>query len=748
MKRFFNLPMIKNLKLKHMIVASSLITAFACSAINSLLPSLNLSKITYDVNETIVVNYSNLSANATNWIGIYVAGTSHDAYLQCIYSNGAVNGTMRFDGLATPGEYEARLFFNNSYILEYEVSFTVGAGNQSPTVSFIQPSAGTVSSNLGVVVEASDPDGSISKVSLYINNSLVRDEGEAPYEWGTANDNFDDPLLLNCAPGTYQLLAVAIDNDGDSTSATLFVTVEEEEIDEGEISPSDIVEEGEGSGLEDLPSGNDSALVYPGEDGKLGVYRGYYDNQGSHVSTRSLYLKQLQDRLGEEAVQNVKQLNETGSSWKFDWGGLSLIFLKEESALIQLLDSPVAHTIGIILRENSHKVTEHAVRRSALHKRILDHNRNFPSNKIAFVFIPGPEIAKKEIDTINYMHLPLVESKIHKKTAAIRVDVNIEATYAVLLTTGDEITLKFSPLKEERTCELLSDYPNSTLTPLAQQRLKYIAKYADYNFEPLRQFEHIRKVEFLRIKNNSADKKKVLDKAKRITEHYKDAAIIPVIYYWLANQYRSGDAHKAEETYLTLLNKYPDHPYAKDVWWEIGETYYDSRNYTEAIKAFNHALRTSPASSDEIKAQINRAQRNLRRKNLNVICLLVPVLMILFNIFLPPLGIRLHEMLKTLLAFLILLIIFSCASWLIAEQFSSVTELIKITTGVAAAFTFGYPFSYVLSDKILRGSDNHSGNKIIITTLFGMIINLIFAVGLVYVTIYYANEHLLIIFRL
>jgi len=38
---------------------------------------------------------------------------------------------------------------------------------------------------------------------------------------------------------------------------------------------------------------------------KAGVYRGHYDNHGAHVATRSLYLKQLEDRLGEEAVKNI-----------------------------------------------------------------------------------------------------------------------------------------------------------------------------------------------------------------------------------------------------------------------------------------------------------------------------------------------------------------------------------------------------------------------------------------------------------
>jgi hypothetical protein len=38
---------------------------------------------------------------------------------------------------------------------------------------------------------------------------------------------------------------------------------------------------------------------------RAGVYRGHYNRHGSPVATRSLYLKQLEDRLGEEAVKNV-----------------------------------------------------------------------------------------------------------------------------------------------------------------------------------------------------------------------------------------------------------------------------------------------------------------------------------------------------------------------------------------------------------------------------------------------------------
>ena len=180
-----------------MSVVLLLIASFACyppDSLLSLLPSLNMSKTTCDVDETIVVNYSNLPGNSTNCVGIFVAGASNDAFLQCIYSNGDANGTMSFDGLPDAGEYNARLFFNDSYILEYEVSFTVGGDNQSPTVSFTQPGAGAVSPNIGVVVEASDLDGSISDVDLYINSAHVRTASNAPYEWAAIQHQNIEPI--------------------------------------------------------------------------------------------------------------------------------------------------------------------------------------------------------------------------------------------------------------------------------------------------------------------------------------------------------------------------------------------------------------------------------------------------------------------------------------------------------------------------------------------------------------------------
>ena len=94
-----------------------------------------------------------------------------------------------------------------------------------PQVRFLEPSAGNNDANLGVVVDATDADGKVSEVRLYINNTQLRRERGAPYEWGTANSNQEDSALLNLAPGSYQLRAVAKDNENKTASVTRNITV-------------------------------------------------------------------------------------------------------------------------------------------------------------------------------------------------------------------------------------------------------------------------------------------------------------------------------------------------------------------------------------------------------------------------------------------------------------------------------------------------------------------------------------------
>jgi len=99
---------------------------------------------------------------------------------------------------------------------------------RAPEVRFVSPQSGDefpYPSDISVTVHASDIDGTIANVKLYINDQFVRQENVAPYEWGMTNQN--DPLLQNLAPGSYTLKALAEDNSGLTSASSLVITVKE-----------------------------------------------------------------------------------------------------------------------------------------------------------------------------------------------------------------------------------------------------------------------------------------------------------------------------------------------------------------------------------------------------------------------------------------------------------------------------------------------------------------------------------------
>lgn len=93
--------------------------------------------------------------------------------------------------------------------------------NELPIVNITSPTEGTYDdNNLTITAEATDPNGLITKVDFYANETLIGSESTAPYSFSWQPEN-----------GTYLLKAVAFDDKQASTvSSSISVTVNKEEI--------------------------------------------------------------------------------------------------------------------------------------------------------------------------------------------------------------------------------------------------------------------------------------------------------------------------------------------------------------------------------------------------------------------------------------------------------------------------------------------------------------------------------------
>ena len=92
-------------------------STFSIIGVPPLIPDVNLTtnKATYLNTETIIVNFTYMQGNATDWIGVYPAGAGYEfenviAYKQ---TGGDINGSVSFTNIPV-GDYDVRAFFNNS----------------------------------------------------------------------------------------------------------------------------------------------------------------------------------------------------------------------------------------------------------------------------------------------------------------------------------------------------------------------------------------------------------------------------------------------------------------------------------------------------------------------------------------------------------------------------------------------------------------------------------------------------------
>jgi hypothetical protein len=87
---------------------------------------------TYVVGDSVVVSYDNMSGSTRDWISIAVAGSPDYSFIRWAYTGGGTSGSMTFTNIPV-GSYEARAYFNDTYVRQYTAAFTVTSGSATVT---------------------------------------------------------------------------------------------------------------------------------------------------------------------------------------------------------------------------------------------------------------------------------------------------------------------------------------------------------------------------------------------------------------------------------------------------------------------------------------------------------------------------------------------------------------------------------------------------------------------------------------
>jgi len=95
---------------------------------NAVVATVEATKTNYSIAEQIVTVYDHMSGANNDWIGIYPVGSTNDwaNMLQWEWIRGDIAGTQDFEPMPA-GDYEVRVFFNNSFNEEAVYAFSVDA---------------------------------------------------------------------------------------------------------------------------------------------------------------------------------------------------------------------------------------------------------------------------------------------------------------------------------------------------------------------------------------------------------------------------------------------------------------------------------------------------------------------------------------------------------------------------------------------------------------------------------------------
>ncbi|MGD9202460.1 MAG: hypothetical protein PVI26_12915, partial [Chitinispirillia bacterium] len=185
---------------------------------------------------------------------------------------------------------------------------------------------------------------------------------------------------------------------------------------------------------------------------------------------------------------------------------------------------------------------------------------------------------------------------------------------------------------------LLSSFPQSQLSQVAQIRLNYLNSHSDYNFKPLTVFEKHK-----HIYNNKKDKQS-LDAVEKLLEDYVNCSIGNEIILWLGTQYSAIDWKKSIDILKKLtLDSIPEKVFY-DAAFKIGTILYNAEKYKKSEEYHRHLLKKFPDKSSVLQIKIIRSIRNQKREIIFICSIFFIAGVTLISFLIKPVGFSLNYM--------------------------------------------------------------------------------------------------------
>ena len=140
------------------------------------------------------ISYENIPTGLNHWVGLFKSGDPNETYIRYVFIESGSGATL-IEGPSLPGDYELRLFYNDSYNLEESISFSIA---EQTSVSLIE-----------LTSEDSIKAGSVLSFN-YNNIPSGNNHWVGLYMSGATNETYIRYVFIEPGSGTAQLAGPSI----------------------------------------------------------------------------------------------------------------------------------------------------------------------------------------------------------------------------------------------------------------------------------------------------------------------------------------------------------------------------------------------------------------------------------------------------------------------------------------------------------------------------------------------------------